>query len=44
MATVEWVAERKYDEILYETYNGIAKSPLTVHMLGMHLLRKQWQK
>lgn len=23
--TVEWIEERKYDEIIYETYNGIAK-------------------
>ena len=23
--TVEWIAGRQYDEILYETYNGIAK-------------------
>lgn len=23
--TVEWIAERKYEDILYETYNGIAK-------------------
>ena len=23
--TVEWIAGRKYEEIIYETYNGIAK-------------------
>ena len=23
--TVEWISGRKYEEIIYETYNGIAK-------------------
>ena len=34
---IEWQTERQYDEILYETYNGIAKSPLTVRTYIMPL-------
>lgn len=33
----EWVREREYDEIIYETYNGLQKLQLTVRMYIMRL-------
>ena len=32
--TVEWVAERQYEDIIYETYNGIAK--VTINRPQVH--------
>ena len=31
---IEWQTERQYDEILYETYNGIAK--ITINRPHVH--------
>ena len=32
--TVQWVTEREYEDILYETYNGIAK--VTINRPDVH--------
>ena len=32
--TVEWKSERQYEDVLYETYNGIAK--ITINRPEVH--------
>ncbi len=36
---IEWVKEREYEDILYETYNGIAKLQLIVLKYIMHFVQ-----